>query len=85
MRFAFFILGFNLRSRDFHHVLGLRAFWAVCHFKFNFLTLYQGLITIAGYRAVMHKNILLAGLFDKSVALCVVKPFDLADSLYHLK
>ena len=40
---------------------------------------------IAGYRAVVHKNILLAGLLDKSVALCVVKPFDLADSLCHLK
>jgi hypothetical protein len=29
----------------------------------------------------MDEDILFAGLLDKSVALCVVEPFDLADSL----
>ena len=70
----------DLTLRDFHHVLGLRPFWTVGYFELNFLALDQGFVPITANGAVMNENILFAWLLDKSVALCVVKPFDLADS-----
>jgi len=70
----------ELPLRDFHHVLGLRPFWTVGYFELNFLALDQGFVPVTANGAVMNENILFAGLLNKSVALCVVKPFDLADS-----
>jgi hypothetical protein len=64
-------------------VLGLGALRSVRYFKLNFLTLDQGLVAITGYRAVMHKNILLAALLDKSVAFRVIEPLDQTNSLRH--
>jgi hypothetical protein len=55
-RFAFFLDSFseaawgtvrNFLDGDLHHVLGLRAFRAVGHFEFNFLSLDQSFISIA--------------------------------------
>lgn len=66
--------------RDLHHVLGLRPFWSVCYLKLNFLALDQRLVPVAADGAVVDENILFTGLLDKPVALCVVKPFYLADS-----
>ena len=73
------------RSRlgDLSHVLSLRTFWPVDHFELHFLPLYQGLISVAGYGAVMDENVLFAGLLNKSISLGIVKPFDLTDSLRH--
>lgn len=65
--------------RDLHHVFGLRPFWTVGYFEFNFLALDQGFVPVTADGAVVNENILFAGLLDKSVALCIVKPFDLAD------
>src|SRR5439155_8919804 len=76
---------FAMRAlRHLCHVLGLRPFGSVDHLEFDFLPLYQSLIAVTGDRAVMHENILLTRLFDKSVAFGIVKPFDLTDSLRHL-
>ena len=78
MRFAFLFIDIDLRN--FHYVFSLRALWPVCDLKFDLLALDKGLITIPTDRAIVNENILFAGLFDKSVALCVVKPFHFADS-----
>ena len=71
----------NNASRNFHHVLGLWPLWPVGHFELDFLALNKGLIPVAGNRTVMYEYILLAGLFDKSISLSVVKPFDLTNCL----
>ena len=61
------------------HVFGLRTFRSGGNFKLNVLSLCQGFITVARNRAVMNKNILFTGLFNKPVTFCVIKPFDLSD------
>ncbi len=66
----------NLRLSDFRHIFGLRPFWSIGDLKFNFLPLEQRFVSVTGYRAVMNKNILFTGLFDKAVAFRVVEPFD---------
>ena len=78
--FAFLISDFAIKSRYLHHFFRLRAFWSVCNLKLDLLTLDQGLIAVSVNRTVMHEYILFAGLLNKSVALSIIKPFDLADS-----
>ena len=60
-------------------VFRLRSFGTVSYFKLDILPLRQRFIAVAGNRAVMHENILFAGLFDKPVTFRVVEPFDLTD------
>lgn len=58
------------------YVFSLRTFRSVCDFKLYFLPLNQSFITVAGDRAVMHENILLAVFLYKTVTLCIIEPFD---------
>jgi hypothetical protein len=74
---------FLVCERDFLDVFGLGSLRSVRHLKLNFLTLDQGLVAIAGYRAVMNKDILLAGLLDKSITFRVIEPLDHTNSLRH--
>lgn len=65
---------------NLHNVFSLRTFWTVRYFELNLLALNESFIAIAGDSAVMHEDILLTGLLDKTVALCVIEPFDHTDS-----
>src|SRR5215207_11258540 len=75
----------SISDGDLHDVFGLGAFWSVGHFEFNFLSLDQRFISIAGDSAVMHEYILLTGLFDKTITLSVVEPLDQTDSFRHFQ
>jgi hypothetical protein len=67
-----------------HHVFRLWAFGTVAHLKLNLITRDQGLVAITGYCCVVDKDVLLAGLLDKPIALSAVEPFDLPCSFRHL-
>lgn len=74
-----------LRSRKCHlgDVFRLRPLGPISDFEFDLLTLNQCLVTIPGDRTIVHEYVLISGLFDKSVALGIVKPFDQSYCLGH--
>lgn len=73
----------SIGVRDLCHVLCLWTLRSVGYLKLYLLPLDQRLIAVAGYRAVMNKDILLAGLLNKSIAFGIIKPFDQTYSLRH--
>lgn len=70
--------------RNFRNVFGLWSFRPVDHFEFNFLTLDQRFIAVAGDSTVVDEDVLLTGLLYKAVALGIVEPFDLTSRFRHL-
>jgi len=66
-----------------HHVFCLRAFRSLRHFELNLLTLLEGLEAVALNGAIVNKDVRRAWLFDKTVALRVVKPLDLTGYSRH--
>jgi hypothetical protein len=75
---------FSKRLGNSGDVFGLGSLRTVDHLKLNLLALDQGFIAVAGDRTVMDENVLLSGLFNKTIALGVVKPLDLTDCLIHI-
>src|SRR5947208_2667264 len=65
------------------HVFGLWSFRALRHFKLDFLTLFESLETIALNGAIVNEDVRRAWLFNKAIALRVVKPLDLTGYSRH--
>src|SRR6266511_313602 len=65
------------------HFFGLWSFWALRHFNFKFLTLFERLEAVALNGAIVNKDIGRAWLFNKAIALRVVKPLDLTGYSRH--
>src|SRR5436853_7211718 len=63
--------------------LSLRAFRAIDNGELNHLTLFQRLVAVRLDGRVMNKNIRVARLLNKPIALGVAEPLDLALCYYH--
>src|SRR6187549_1269138 len=66
-----------------HHVFRLWTFWSLRHFELNLLTLFERLEAVALNGAIVNKDVRGAWLFDKTIALRVVKPLDLTGYSRH--
>src|ERR1043166_3006652 len=65
------------------HFFGLWSFRALRHFKLDFLTLFEGLETVALNGAVVNEDVRRAWLLNEAIALRVVKPLDLTGYSRH--
>jgi hypothetical protein len=65
------------------HFFGLWTFRALRHFKLDLLTLFESLEAFALNGAVVDEDVRRARLFNKTIALRVVKPLDLAGYSRH--
>ena len=68
----------GLGGFDGRDVVRLKAFLAFADRKFNELTLFQGTVAFRLDGAVVDENVRRAFTLDKSIAFCVVEPFDFA-------
>ena len=68
----------GLGGFDGRDVVRLKAFFAFADRKFNELSLFEGTVAFGLDGAVMDENVRRTFTLDKSVAFCVVEPFDLA-------
>ena len=64
--------------RDPDHLIGLGSLYSLDNIKLDNLALFQGLVAIELDRAIVHEDVVASLTSQKTIAFCVVKPFDLA-------
>ena len=72
--------GETLHLRDF---FSLRSLWALRNLKLDFLTLFEGLETVALDSAIVNEDVRRAWLLDETITLRIVKPLDLTGYSRH--
>jgi hypothetical protein len=68
-----------------HYILSLRAFWTLRDLEFDLLALFEGLEAVALNGAIVNEDVRGAWLLNKTIALRVIEPLDLAGYSRHNK
>src|SRR5207302_10355511 len=68
---------------SFRYFFSLWSFWALRHFKFDFLTLFESLEAVALNGPVVNEDSRRARLLNEAIALRIIKPLDLTGYSRH--